>query len=54
MFENGDDYFFMNYHDCTSSDRELFYEQGGGSDAKNIEEDFFKLKCLDEPSQVNL
>ena len=53
MFES-DDYYFMNYHDCTSSDRELFYKQGDGGDAKNIEEVFFNLKCLDEPSQVNL
>ena len=44
----------IDYHDCTSSDRELFYDQAGGGEQNNIEEAFLRLKCLDEPSQVNL
>ena len=44
----------LDYHNCTSKDRELFYDEAEDGEVASIEQDFYELKCLDDVSQVNL
>ena len=42
------------YHNCTTEDRELFFDEAGDGELASIEQEFLELKCLDDASQVNL
>ena len=51
---NREAFTFLDYHNCTSEDRKLFYDEAKDGDVDTIEQDFYALKCLDDVSQVNL
>ena len=40
----------LGFHQCTSTDRDNFYEQALDGDYPELENDFLSLYCLNEPS----